>query len=227
MEGRDRLRWVAVRKDLCASDASACARPDEAEDVVHLRLEGLAVGDAGRLAGRERGVREQDASCRRAHRLVLSAQRDAVAEPCTRGAARSAEQSYAAQAAAADPQSPEVRRDAAELAPLEALTMWRPEVVRERLAQLSKRPGAARDAATEARLQMASRQRPKQPAFPQARIRLEAVALARAPKVQQAVARQRAEPALRPEVQQQRASLQPAAEAQDVLGAPRPLPSFA
>lgn len=68
---------------------------------------------AGKLAGREQGVQERDASCRRAHRFVPLVRQDAAAELCTRGAARSAEQSCAAQAAAADLQSRVESQDAA------------------------------------------------------------------------------------------------------------------
>lgn len=156
VEGLDRLQWAAVRKDLCALDASACVRRDEAEDVAHLRLEGLAVGDAGKLAGRERGVREQDASYLPERRFVLLAQRDAVAELCTQGAGQSAARSCAARVAAADLQSPAGRPDEAELPQSEAQKKQRPKVAQERMAEPWKPQAARPGAVAEARLQMAS-----------------------------------------------------------------------
>ena len=225
-EGPDRPRWVEVQKDRCGSDASACARRDEAADAAH-RLRDLAGGDAEKLAGRERDVREQDAWCLQAHRFVLSAQRDAVVELCTRGAAPSAERSYAAQAAAADLPSPAVRQDAEKRERPEAQKRRRPKEVRERLAQLSKRQAAQRDAPVEARAQATRVQLPKQRAFLPARMRQEAAVRARVLKEQRAVALQPAKPALRPEVQL-RAWLLPETEGQgqDVPAVRQPIPSF-
>ena len=221
-EAPDRLQWAEVRTDLCALDASDGARRGEEADAVHPRQGHLGDADAGKLAARERDVREQDASWLRAHRLVLSVQRGAAAELCTRGAARSAEQSCAAQAAAVDPQSLVARPGAA--VPLAAQMRQRPMEVREQMAQPSE-PAVSPDVAVEARQQVKGAQIPMPRAFPPVRIRLEAAVQARELKVRRAVALQQAEPALRPEGQLL-AWPQPEAQAQDALVALQPLPSF-
>ncbi len=117
----------------CASDASVDARRDEAADA-ELPLPHLAGGDAGKLVGRERDVQEQDASCLRAHRLALSVRRGAGAGPCTRGAALSAEQSCAAQAAAVDLRPPEAQQDAAQRVQPEAQKRQQAKALQERMA---------------------------------------------------------------------------------------------
>jgi hypothetical protein len=177
---------------------------------------------AGKLAGRERAVRGRDAWCRQAHRFVLSAQRGAVAELCTPGAARSAEQSFAAQAAAGDPPSLVVRPDAAVRALL-ATRKQRPTEVLERMAQLSE-PAALLDEAAEARLQVAPAPTPKQRAFLPAPRRPEAAVQAQA-RGRRAVARQPAESALRLGVQL-RAWAQGEAQALGEPVARQLLPSF-
>ena len=111
-EGPDPLQSVAVLQHLFAWDAWAGARRDEAVDAAH-PFPHLAAGDAGKLAGRGRDVREQDASCLQVNWLALLAPRDAVAEPCTQGAARSAERSCAALEAAAGLQPQGAQQDAA------------------------------------------------------------------------------------------------------------------
>ena len=224
-EGPDRLQWAGVRKDLCASDASACARPGEAADVAPQRLEDLEAEDAGRLAGRERGVREQDASYLQAHPFVLSALQDEAAELCRQGAARSAEQSCAVQAVAADPQSLVGQPDAAVRAPLAAQMRQQPTEVQERMAQLLE-PAASPDGAVEGRQQAKAAPIPKQRAFPLVWVRPEVAEQAQALKVQRAVELRQAEPVWVPEGQ---LLAWPRAEAQarDVPVAPQPLPSFA
>jgi hypothetical protein len=72
------------------------------------------------LAGRERDVRGRDARFLQARLLVLRARRDVAAVLCTPGAARSAEQSCAARAAAAVLRRPEEPLDAVRLAKLAA-----------------------------------------------------------------------------------------------------------
>ena len=203
-EGPDRLQWAAVQMGLCAWDAWASARRGEAGDAARPRLD-LAAGDAGKLAGRERDVREQDASCLQAHRVVLSVRRGAAAELCTQDAARSAERSCGAQAAVADLRLRAVQPDAAEPALPEAQKRQRPKVMQELRVQLSKPRVAPRDAEAEVWQQVGPAQKPKPRAFPPARIQLEAALPAQVSMKRLAVAQQQAERALRPEVQQQRA----------------------
>jgi hypothetical protein len=126
------------------------------------------------LAGRERDVLEQDASCLRAHWFVQSVRRDAVAELCTRDAARSEERSCAAQGAAADLRRPEALLDAALRVQPEAQKRLQPKARQERLAQLSGPRAALRAAAAEARPLVMPAQIPRQRAFPPAQILLEA-----------------------------------------------------
>ena len=222
-EGPDRLQWAGVRKDPCAWDASACARRGEAADVAPLRLEDLEAEDAGRLAGRERDVQEQDASYPQAHPFVLSALQDEAAELCRQGAARSAEQSCAVQAVAANPQSLVGQPDAAVRAPLAAQMRQQPTEVQERMAQLSE--PAAPDGAVEGRQQAKAARIPKQRAFPTVWVRPEVAEQAQALKVQRAVALRQAEPVWGPEGQLL-AWLRPEAQARDVPAAPQPLPFF-
>jgi hypothetical protein len=200
-EGPARLQWVAVRKHRCGSGAWAGARRGEAVDAAHLLLH-LAGGDAGKLVGRVRDVPEQDASCLQAHRFVRSARRGAVAEPCTRGADRSAEQSCAALEAAADLRPPEALRDGAQRVQSAAQKRQQPKALQERMEQLSEPQAALRDAAAEARPLVTPAQIWKRRAFPPARIQLGAGVLAgQQAAVPPAVVRQQAEPALRPEAQ--------------------------
>lgn len=100
-----------------------------------LPLPHLADGDAGKSAGRGRVGPEQDASCLRASWHASSAPQDGAAELCTQGAARSAEQSYAALEAAAGLQLPEALPDAARRAVPEWQKKQQPKAPLGRMAQ--------------------------------------------------------------------------------------------
>lgn len=85
-----------------ASDASDGVRRDEAEDAARRERLALADADAGKLAVREQACQGQDAQFPSAFRILEPL--DAVAELYTPDAVPSAEQSCAAQAAAARPE---------------------------------------------------------------------------------------------------------------------------
>ena len=225
-EAPGRLRSDAARKCLVAWDALAGAHRDEAADAARRRRD-LAAAAAGKLAGRERDVQEQDASYLLAHWFVRSERQDAGVELCTRGAVRFAEQSCAAQAAAADPRLPVEQPDAAEQVQPEAQQRRRLMVVQERMAQRSELSAVPWAAAAAERPEAAPVEQLKQQAFPLARTRLEVGVRAREPKVRQVVVQQQAQLALeRPEALR-RTSPQPGAQAaQDEPAERRPLPSF-
>jgi hypothetical protein len=112
-EGLDQLQSDADQWEPSASDASDGARRGEAADALLQLLALLAAGDAGKSADPGRVARARDASFLSELPLgpLALAEQDAVAELYTPDAARSAEQSCAAQVAAARKQ-PAERTDA-------------------------------------------------------------------------------------------------------------------
>lgn len=112
MEGRDRHRSGEVPWEPSASDASDGVRRDEAADAAHRERPVLAAAGAGKLAAREQACQGQVAQFRSASRILEPL--GAAAELYTPDAVLSAERSYVARAAAAQPEV-QARRDAAEL----------------------------------------------------------------------------------------------------------------
>jgi len=112
-EALDQLQADAARLEPNESDAWDGARRGEAADVHHQLQTLLAAEDAGKSADPERAVPVQDASFLPELPLgpLALAEQDAVAELYTPDEARSAEQSCAAQVAAAR-QQPAARTDA-------------------------------------------------------------------------------------------------------------------
>jgi hypothetical protein len=108
-EGLDQLQSDAAQSGPSASDAWDGAHQGEAADVHHQLQALLAAGDAGKSADPELVVRAPDASFPLKLRLALlvPAEQDAEAEPYRPDAARSAEQSSAAQGVAAQQQAAE------------------------------------------------------------------------------------------------------------------------
>jgi hypothetical protein len=102
-EDLGQLRSDAAQLERSAWDAWDDARRDEAADVHHQLQALLAAGDAGKSADPERAARAQDAWFPPELRLarLVPAEQDAAVEPYIPDAARSAEQSCAAQAFAA------------------------------------------------------------------------------------------------------------------------------
>ena len=121
-EAPDRHREDAHLPASSAWDAWDDAHPD-ATDAADLRRAPSDAG-AGKLAGPAQDARARDAwSRQQAHPSVRSVRPDAAAELCTPDAVRSAEQSCAAQAAAAAPEPLGLRGAAL---PLEAAAQQRP-----------------------------------------------------------------------------------------------------
>jgi hypothetical protein len=102
----------AIPQATGAWDASVCARPDAAADVLHLELRSPPADDAERLVGRARDVRERHALHRQSELLAAPAAEQAAKAPCTRVLAQSAERSSLAPVAVAQLNAPESKQRA-------------------------------------------------------------------------------------------------------------------
>ena len=153
-----------------AWDASDGAHPDVAADVALPRRRALADADAGKLAGRARdvqasGVRSLDEP-RSEHLAAAEAVRDAAAELCIPGAARSAARSCVAPEVWAQPEPPKLEepRDAAQPESAAQPRLQRSETQVLPAAQL---PLAGQSPGAEASQREVRTAQPEQSVFPQ------------------------------------------------------------